>query len=391
MAVRGACCRGGAGMTDTLSSGWREHVPVERGHNHSVAGQAALKRTATYAVGSVAPRKPSNPDPHDALSSSLLRALPIVRRIDSQRGSPDTLAADLALLETMLVEAERMARACAQNNSAATAGIVQSTATGEPASDGIGDATATMSIGDRRRAARRSSPPRRMQDRQADARNGLPHTRALPVRVIVACDPAIAPLGLRAALAANANVEIVGEADDGCAVLQMLDTVACDVVLLDLAAANKTGLKILDELADRPNRPPTVVISTSDDAGHVDRALALGAVGYVLNSAPADEVIVALTHAAAGGAYIQPVLAKSVLQRHMQLSGAQASARVDLSRRQLELLRALALGLSNKEIAHLLDLAQGTVNDYMKQLYARLGVASRAAAVGVGIRRGLIA
>jgi len=171
----------------------------------------------------------------------------------------------------------------------------------------------------------------------------------------------------------------------------MLDTVACDVVLLDLAAANKTGLKILDELADRSNRPPTVVISTYDDAGHVDRALALGAVGYVLNSAPADEVIVALTHAAAGGAYIQPVLAKSVLQRHMQLSGAQASARVDLSRRQLELLRALALGLSNKEIAHLLDLAQGTVNDYMKQLYARLGVASRAAAVGVGIRRGLIA
>src|SRR3954453_20955127 len=75
--TRGRAAEGGAGMTDTLSSDWREHVPVERGQNHSVAGQAALKRTATYAVGSVGPLKPKNPDPHDALSSSLLRALPI--------------------------------------------------------------------------------------------------------------------------------------------------------------------------------------------------------------------------------------------------------------------------------------------------------------------------
>ena len=134
--------------------------------------------------------------------------------------------------------------------------------------------------------------------------------------------------------------------------------------------------------------PPVVVVSDGDDPFRVDEALSLGAVGYVLASAPFEEINVALTLAAAGAAYLQPQVARDMLKRRLQ--GTIACQGMDLSRRQLELLRALALGMTNKEIAQRLDLAPGTVNDYMKQLFERLGVVSRAAAVSVGMRRGLI-
>ena len=108
----------------------------------------------------------------------------------------------------------------------------------------------------------------------------------------------------------------------------------------------------------------------------------------MLASAPVEEIHLALTLAATGAAYLQPQVAREVLKRRLQ--GTVACQGMDLSRRQLELLRALALGLTNKEIAQRLELAPGTVNDYMKQLFERLGVVSRAAAVSVGMRRGLI-
>jgi DNA-binding NarL/FixJ family response regulator len=213
----------------------------------------------------------------------------------------------------------------------------------------------------------------------------------LPIRVILAQDAAGRRAPLRAELASDARIRIVGEAGERAALLRLIDGVPCDAVLLDLDLPGRTGFEVLRHLAGRRNPPAPVVISVHDDPGIVDQALALGALGYLLESAPTADVVFALEQAVAGGAYLQPVLARAVLQRHLQLAAVGPRARIDLSRRQVELLRALASGLSNKEIAHLLDLALGTVNDYMKQLYARLGVDCRAEAVAVGIRRGLIA
>jgi two-component system response regulator NreC len=197
--------------------------------------------------------------------------------------------------------------------------------------------------------------------------------------------------GLRAAFSADGRLKVVGDAADGVTLLALVRAVECDAVLLGLDLPRRGGLQVLEDLADQPDRPAMVVLSMYDDAGHVDRALALGAQGYILKSAPIAEVIVAVTHAVAGGVYLQPTIARAVLQRHLLLAGPAEQTSSDLSRRQLELLRALAIGMTNKEIAHLLDLTQGTVSDYMKDLFARLGVASRAAAVSTGMRRGLIA
>ncbi len=212
-----------------------------------------------------------------------------------------------------------------------------------------------------------------------------------PLRVIVADDHEAVREGLRWMLRADDAVEVVGEAGDGNALLELLDAVACDAVLLDLAMPGVSGLDVLAALHAAGRSIPIVVLTMHDDASHVDRALALGASGYILKSAPRDEIIRALRAATSGGAYVQPSLAKPLLARHM-VSDASAADEdpIQLTPRQLQLLRALAAGGANKELAHELGISEATVKGYLKELYARLGVTSRAGAVGYGLRHGLI-
>ncbi len=212
-----------------------------------------------------------------------------------------------------------------------------------------------------------------------------------PLRVIVADDHEAVREGLRWMLRADDAVEVVGEAADGQTLLGLLDSVACDAVLLDLSMPGMSGLDVLAVLNAGGRSVPVVVLTMHDDARHVDRALALGASGYVLKSASRDEIIRALVAATSGGAYVQPSLAKPLLARHMVAPALEVDEEpVQLTPRQLQLLRALAAGAANKELAHELGISEATAKGYLKELYARLGVASRAGAVAYGLRHGLI-
>lgn len=209
-------------------------------------------------------------------------------------------------------------------------------------------------------------------------------------RVIVADDSEIVRAELVSMFAADDQFEVVGVACDGVDLLGLLAARHCDVVLLDLSMPRKNGLQVLVQLQDRRQMRPVVIISMHDEATYVDRALSLGAVGYVLKSAPKTEIVRAMEAAVRGGAYLQPEVAKTVLERHLVLHVGRASSQLDPSTRQLEVLRGLAIGLSNKQIAGQMGIAQETVKGYLKDLYARLGVTTRASAAAVGIRRGLI-
>lgn len=208
--------------------------------------------------------------------------------------------------------------------------------------------------------------------------------------VMIADDSEIVRAELSSMFTADAQYEVVGVACDGVDLLGQLATRHCDVVLLDLSMPRKNGLQVLVNLQDRGQMKPVVIISMHDEAVYVDRALSLGAVGYVLKSAPRTEIVRAMEAAVRGGAYLQPEVAKTVLERHLVLHAGRASPQLDLSTRQLEVLRGLAIGLSNKQIADQMGLAKETVKGYLKDLYARLGVTTRASAAAVGIRRGLI-
>ena len=211
------------------------------------------------------------------------------------------------------------------------------------------------------------------------------------LRVIVADDHEAVRQGLNLMLRADDTVEVVGEAADGETLLSLLESVPCDAVLLDLSMPGMSGLDVLAALKAAGRTLPIVVLTMHDDARHVDRALALGASGYVLKSASRDEITGALVAATSGGAYVQPSLAKPLLARHVVAAGPDLDVEpVQLTPRQLQLLRALAAGGANKELAHELGISEATVKGYLKELYARLSVTSRAGAVAYGLRHGLI-
>jgi len=211
------------------------------------------------------------------------------------------------------------------------------------------------------------------------------------LRVIVADDHEAVRAGLRWMLRSDDAVDVIGEANDGRSLLELLERVECDAVLLDLSMPGMGGLEVLEALGTAGRVMPIVVLTMHDDAGHVDRALALGASGYILKSAPRDEIVRALVAATSGGAYVQPSLAKPLLARYVTAgSGQEEHGAIQLTPRQLQLLRALAAGRANKELAHDLGITEATVKGYLKELYAKLGVTSRAGAVGYGMRHGLI-
>jgi len=212
----------------------------------------------------------------------------------------------------------------------------------------------------------------------------------MALRILVADDHVAVREGLRWMLHSDEAIEVVGEAANGEELMALLDRTPCDAVLLDLSMPVMSGLDVLAALRAMDRQIPVVVLTMHDDPAHVDRALALGASGYVLKSAPRDEMVRALTAAASGGAYVQPSLAKPLLARYVVAGGPIGEEPRALTPRQLQLLRALAAGRSNKELAHELGISEATAKSYLKELYARLEVSSRASAVAYGIRHQLI-
>jgi len=212
----------------------------------------------------------------------------------------------------------------------------------------------------------------------------------MALRILVADDHVAVREGLRWMLHSDEAIEVVGEAANGEELMALLDRTPCDAVLLDLSMPVMSGLDVLAALRAMDRRIPVVVLTMHDDPAHVDRALALGASGYILKSAPRDEMVRALTAAASGGAYVQPSLAKPLLARYVVAGGPIGEEPKALTPRQLQLLRALAAGRSNKELAHELGISEATAKSYLKELYARLEVSSRASAVAYGIRHQLI-
>lgn len=209
------------------------------------------------------------------------------------------------------------------------------------------------------------------------------------IRVVIAEDDPGLRSELRLLLELDGRVAIVGEAADGAAALATVERVRPDVLLLDLSMPVCDGFAVLRALARRRRAVPAVVLTMHDDPGSVDRALALGAVGYVLKHARADEMIGALDAAASGRSVLDSRIARSLIDRHLKLAVVSSTDR-QVSDRQAELLRALGLGLGNKDIASRLGLAEETVKGYLSDLYARIGVSSRAGAVAWAMRHGLI-
>lgn len=207
-----------------------------------------------------------------------------------------------------------------------------------------------------------------------------------PIRVLVVDDHAVVREGLASILAREADLEVVGLAAGGEEGLSMVAELSPDVVLLDMQMPEMHGLEVLERLhaGDGP-QPAVIVLTVHDDDELVLNAVRGGAQGYVLKSASRDELVRAIRHVAAGGQRFDEVVVRALLAEE----GRQGSEPV-LTGRELDVLRLVAAGFSNKEIAAHLYVGVSTVKTHLDDVYRKLGVSDRAHAVAVALRAGLL-
>ena len=211
------------------------------------------------------------------------------------------------------------------------------------------------------------------------------------IRVCVVDDQTLVREGIRALLDLLPDIEVVGEAADGIAALEVLARTAPDVVLLDLRMPELDGLGVLRELKLRGG-PPAVVLTTFDDDALMLEAIRQGARGFLLKDVSLERLAEVIRTVAAGGTLLQPGVTERLLRAALSgETGFPSLERPDpLTEREVEVLRLMAAGFSNREIASSLRLVEGTVKNHISNILSKMGVRDRTRAVLKALEAGLV-
>lgn len=200
------------------------------------------------------------------------------------------------------------------------------------------------------------------------------------IRVLLVDDQRLMRDGLRTLLELEGGLEVVGEAADGREALDTFAAVRPDVVLMDVRMPVMDGVEATRQLVSRWPRARVLIVTTFDDDEYVFDGLRAGARGYLLKDVSGHELAEAVRTVAAGGALIEPSVARKVLAEFSRLSvpaGPAGTLAEPLSERELEIVRLLARGLTNREIAVQVNLASGTVKNYVTSILGKIGARDR--------------
>jgi DNA-binding NarL/FixJ family response regulator len=218
-------------------------------------------------------------------------------------------------------------------------------------------------------------------------------TTSDPVRVLLVDDHDVFRHGL-AQLLGDEGLAVVAEASGGEAGVRLAAELRPDVVLMDLSMPGLSGVEATRAIAATAAPPAVVVLTLSDDDASMLEALLAGAAGYLLKEATLEQIVSGVRAAAAGDAVIPPRVAPELLQRLRASEAARPAtgdAGVELSERELEVLRLVVDGRDNAAIADALFISPNTVKSHVASIFAKLGVDSRLQASVQALRRGLVA
>jgi two-component system, NarL family, response regulator NreC len=198
----------------------------------------------------------------------------------------------------------------------------------------------------------------------------------VPIRILIADDHAVVRSGLRALLQDDANLEVVGEAGDGSETLQLAETMHPDVVLLDITMPAGGGIETAKRLKHKQPQLAVLFLTMHEDEGLLHEALLAGAAGYLIKRAEESEIIRAIQVVSHGDIYVHPSMTRARLHHPVMKKRRQGSTAA-LTPREIDVLRLLAKGNTNRQIAGLLELSMRTVENHRANLLGKLGMVSR--------------
>jgi DNA-binding NarL/FixJ family response regulator len=213
------------------------------------------------------------------------------------------------------------------------------------------------------------------------------------IRIVIVDDQAVVRAGFRMILGEEADLEVVGEADDGRAAIDLVRGVHPDVVVMDVRMPRLDGLAATEAILSLPLSPPprVLVVTTFDLDDYVFGALSAGASGFLLKDVTPPELISAVRVVASGESVVSPRATRELINRYVSSARpGQRDPRTDrLTSRELDVLRALARGWSNAEIGAALHLTEATVKTHVSRVLTKLELRSRVQAVVLAYRTGL--
>ncbi|MEO5623370.1 MAG: response regulator transcription factor [Dokdonella sp.] len=212
------------------------------------------------------------------------------------------------------------------------------------------------------------------------------------IEVCLVDDQTLVRQGIRSLLELSDSIRVIAEAGDGIQAVEIIPRTKPDVVLLDMRMPGMSGLDVLNALAAKNELPPTIILTTFDDDQLVLAGLKAGARGYLLKDVSLDQLVNAVKTVADGGSLVAPVVTQRLLAGLERMHNEFTSLdRPDpLTERETEILRLMASGYSNKEIANSLGVAEGTVKNHVSNILSKLGVRDRTRAVLKAFELGIV-
>jgi DNA-binding NarL/FixJ family response regulator len=210
------------------------------------------------------------------------------------------------------------------------------------------------------------------------------------IRVLIADDQMLIRQGIRTLLEMDQDISVVGEAADGAETIEKVLAMSVDVLLLDIRMPCRDGIEVLRVLSEREALPPTLILTTFDDSDVVLDGIRAGARGFLLKDVSYQQLLAAIRAVAGGATVFQPAVTERLLRAGSAVRIDAEAPREQLTAREAEVVRFMAGGYSNREIARALGTAEGTIKNHVSSILAKFGARDRTRAVLKALETGLL-